>query len=236
MTLIVYKALDRDGRSPYQKFKWPTPKGKKAGTWVEVKDRPVLCRVGLHGFLRLEDAERAGAVVYEMELAGEIVKDGEKAAGQRARLLRQLFAFGPEGPIQRGVRRCETCGKPHDSYKVAKGLAPQWSDLNDGHSYAPESWDDHARRQENARKRIEAYRLARLDAKKDHTGTGIYDPVVPAFHGPFKEWPEKPDRCGTCGLDRSLHRGWKDRQKLSDEFAGYDRWDLMLLIQELRTA
>lgn len=233
--MIVYKALNH-GKSPYRHWDWPLPNGKRPGKWATIKEAPRLCAVGFHGYLRLEDAQKAGSEVFEMELVGRIVKDDEKAASDKARLLRRLWQFGPEGPIDRGIRDCLTCHRPHDSYIVQKGLAPQWGDLIDGHSYSPESWEDYASRKSGYAARHDAYRAARHEAIAGHKGSGTYLPVVPAFHGPFKEWAAEPDRCGTCGLDRSLHTGADERQRLSDEFDDYDRWDLLLVIQALRAA
>lgn len=234
--MIVYKAL-KHGLSPYRNFKWPLPKGKRKGVWIAEPGTPVLCQRGFHGFLRLEDAEKAGYEVYEMELSGPIVKDHEKAAGTRARLVRKLWQFGPEGPISKGVLKCIRCRKPHDSYIVQKGVAPSWVDLTDGHSYSPETFEHYAARQKTIAARIGAYRLARKAAQADdktRPGT-TYSPVVPAYHA-FKDWPAEPKRCATCGLTKDLHTGWQERAKVADEFHDYDRWELLLVIQELSAA
>ena len=97
-TLIVVKALKRDGRAPYQAgFTWPLPKPGQPGDWVEVDTttrKPALCSWGLHGYLTLAIAKREHEdrthVFFEMELEGDIVKDQQKAAGARARLIRVL--------------------------------------------------------------------------------------------------------------------------------------------------
>ena len=73
----------------------------------------------------------------------------------------------------------------------------------------------------------------RREAQAGHTGRGTYLPVVPAFHGPFKEWTE--GRCGTCGLKEEHHEGWEDRKALVEEFQRFDRWELLLVIQHLRS-
>lgn len=71
-----------------------------------------------------------------------------------------------------------------------------------------------------------------------------YDPVVPAYHA-WKEWLDPtpalayasvkmtPDACGTCGLPPALHEGWEERARLGDRYMGYDRYDLLMVIDEL---
>lgn len=56
--------------------------------------------------------------------------------------------------VERGERRCLTCGRRHDSYGVpGSDAAPSWTDRADGHPYRPEPWEAIARR---ARSRIAA--------------------------------------------------------------------------------
>jgi hypothetical protein len=62
-----------------------------------------------------------------------------------------------------------------------------------------------------------------------------YNPVVPSFHSqPFRPWKEHPDKCGDCGLDKSLHDGYEERAALAEEFKHADRWELLLVIQHMR--
>lgn len=87
--LTVYKALN-DGVSPYQRYRWPLPNGDQPGDYVTASGKPKLCSMGVHGYLKRASAEVSGNQVFEMEIEGDIVKDHEKAAGRRGRLIRQL--------------------------------------------------------------------------------------------------------------------------------------------------
>lgn len=224
--MLAYKALDENGLSTYQKYKWPLPKDGKPGKWVKINDYPKLCVRGFHAWKTLERAKEEGTFVYEMEIEGDIVADHEKVAGSRARLTKLLWKWEPE-VVETGLRLCLTCGETHDAVIVRKGLAPQWT--KNGHSYNPEPWEVYvARLMPNDR--IMGYRAAKQNLRKDHRVIGI--PVVPAVHGPFKPWEN--DRCGTCGLNKGLHEGWEERKKIADEFAAYDRWELLLVIQQMR--
>jgi hypothetical protein len=230
-TRRVYKAL-KHGKSPYQHFEWPVPKGKKPGRWLSIDEQPVLCQRGFHGYHRLEDAERDGSEVYEMEVAGKIVEDSTKLAAQRARLVRRIWQFEPQGPIERGILPCRRCGEAHDSYVIERDLAPQWGSLVDGHSYDPVSWEDAARGLEPA-VLVDLANKLRGEAQKGYKGSGTYSPVVPAYHA-FKEGER--GRCGTCGLGKALHEGWEARATVADEFRHADRWDLLAVIQQLRAS
>jgi hypothetical protein len=231
--MIVYKSLN-NGKSPFQFWDWTPyfPKNSRPGKWAKQSLPPALCYRGFHGWLTLARAEQEGQQVFEMELAGEIVQDKEKAASNKVRLLKRVFSFEPEGPIKKGIRRCETCGKPHDSYIIRKNLAPQWVDLKDGHPYNEEPWEAWAARVKTISPKV--YAEVRHEYRRGYTGPGTYDPVVPAFHGPFKLWTEHKDECGTCGLAKNFHEGWEEREKLSKEFVGLDRWELLIEIQNLR--
>ena len=88
-TMVVFKAL-KDGVSPIQRYPWPLPTDGQPGAWVDTVGKPALCANGVHGYLDRKKAESAGNQVFEMEIEGDIVKDHEKAAGQRGRLIRQL--------------------------------------------------------------------------------------------------------------------------------------------------
>lgn len=137
MSETVYKAL-KDGRSPYQRVAWPLPVGRKPGAWMEVAGEPVLCKRGLHGYIHREDAAANGTEVYAMEVAGTVVRDHEKVAASRARLLRRV-TVRPRKPklAVRGLLPCRYCKVPHNGYIVRPNLAPRWASLVDGHGYAP---------------------------------------------------------------------------------------------------
>jgi hypothetical protein len=249
--MIVYKVLDCDGKSIYQHFQWPLPKGNRPSKWLKTKQQPVLCSKGFHGYLTLERAEQdckrspdrnknlvwreALYQIYEMEIRGSIVTDTEKAAASEARLLRLI----PDEPqlVSTGYRNCTTCDKPHNSYRGRNGLAPQWYDLVDGHSYNPEPWETYAARTASELELMQTAIAERKRVISEHPmplGTS-YNPVVPSFHDePFRPWDRHPDKCGICGLDESLHDGYEERAALADEFKHADRWELLLVIQHMR--
>ena len=47
-------------------------------------------------------------------------------------------------PVKIGERTCRKCGKPHTSYRdpLRPNVAPSWADPDDGHAYAPISWEE----------------------------------------------------------------------------------------------
>lgn len=231
-TVVAYKGLRVGGAAPYTGFEWPLPRGKRPGKWVEIDGEPKLCARGFHGFLTRAAAESAGAEVYEVEITGRLVRDNEKIAGTKARLLRRIDTNIPE-LTERGIRNCLDCGQPHDRYR--RGALNTWEALSDGHSYRPEGWESYALRVTGMADRVQAAIGERRIAQSAYDRKGTYTPVVPAYHA-FKGWPEFPDRCGTCGLDEGLHDGWEARAELADRFRGYDRWELLLVIQSLEAA
>ena len=241
--VIVYKALKADGRSTNVGWLWPLPSAGKPSAWQKISEPPVLCHVGYHGWLSLDRAMQEGEQVWEMELAGEIVRDHEKAAGQRARLLRLAWHWEPE-IVGHGARRCLQCGKPHDALRYRRVVAPQWADPADGHAYQPESWEAFVvALPTTMEERVAQYRVAAAEIERAHgfprTDGWSYKPVVPASHGPWKAWEgpntqPTPDACGTCGLPPALHEGWEERKALGDKYRSYDRWELLLLVGELQ--
>jgi len=237
--MIVYKVLDSNGYSVYQRFQWPLPHGKRPGKWLKTSKVPKLCAVGFHGYITLERAEKDckehGWQIYEMELRGTIATDSEKAAASEGRLLRLI----PDEPVlvATSYRKCVDCGKEHSSYKRRNGIAPQWNDLLNGHPYNPEPWETYAARTTSELDLMHAAIAERkrvIAANPMPVGTS-YNPVVPSFHSePFKLWKDHPDQCGICGLDKGLHDGWEERAALADEFRQADRWELLLVIQHMR--
>lgn len=100
--MIVYKTLKADGRSQYQKWEWPLPQDGLPGEWVEVEGGLQLCANGLHGWLTEAIARHqhgSAPLIYEMEIDedADVIRDGEKACGRRARLLR--LVYDQNGPV-----------------------------------------------------------------------------------------------------------------------------------------
>jgi hypothetical protein len=85
--VIAYKFLHADGSSLFSGFSWPLPNGGP-GEWVEGPVEP--CRSGIHA-CRVSDLPYwAGRVLYEIELAGDLVEDTSKVVAARGRLVRRV--------------------------------------------------------------------------------------------------------------------------------------------------
>jgi len=88
--VIAYKFLRSDGTGAFTRFAWPLPNGGP-GAWVDAPADP--CRSGIHA-CRLADLPYwAGRVLYEIELAGDIVALGTKVVAPRGRLVRRVAAW-----------------------------------------------------------------------------------------------------------------------------------------------
>ena len=82
----AYKFLRADGTGVFTGFAWPLPDGAP-GAWVETEPDP--CRSGIHA-CRLGDLPyRAGRVLYEIELDGDVVEHKTKVVAARGRLARR---------------------------------------------------------------------------------------------------------------------------------------------------
>ena len=88
--MIAYKFLRPDGTSVFTGFAWPLPDGGP-GDWVEASPDP--CGSGIHACRTAELPYWVGRVMYEVELAGEIVAGGMKVAAGRGRLTRRIEAW-----------------------------------------------------------------------------------------------------------------------------------------------
>jgi hypothetical protein len=194
----AYKSLDDNYKTIYQGFAFPLPiktvGGYEPGPWLEIEGTPSLCVRGFHGWVNKKKAFKSGSHVYEMEIEGEYVSDGEKICGTRARLVKEIFEQ-PQIPWEEFVK----------SQPTALAVV-----------------------EEARRLRVET---ATVDLTKNKLVAGYY-PVFPAYHL-FRENPEKLGRCGDCGLNEFVHDGWADRNALSAKLDRFDRWELVLLIQQI---
>ena len=83
MTESLYKWLRADRTTPTQKFRWP-----EAETLWTPNVKPVLCVSGWHGVEEkdvLKHLPGVGAVLYEVEVRGEVVEGGDKFAAESMR-------------------------------------------------------------------------------------------------------------------------------------------------------
>lgn len=96
--MIAYKALRTDGTSPNMGHAWPLPQDGRPGAWETWEGTPAVGYGGLHGYTTLEGARAAGVRVYEMQLKGEVARDGGRiVCATRARLLR--LVHDENGPV-----------------------------------------------------------------------------------------------------------------------------------------
>jgi hypothetical protein len=85
--VIAYKFLRPDGRSVFTGFRWELPDGVP-GRWVAAPIDP--CRSGVHA-CRVSDLPLwVGRILYEIELAGDVVEHRSKVVASRGRLLRRI--------------------------------------------------------------------------------------------------------------------------------------------------
>ena len=85
----LYKVLN-GGRSTYQDFVWPLPKGKRPGKWLpKIKGELVACENGYHLCREKDILEWLGPEIYEAEHKGELVDAGPKVVVREARLIRK---------------------------------------------------------------------------------------------------------------------------------------------------
>jgi hypothetical protein len=88
--MIAYKFLRADGSSVFTGFRWPLPDGGP-GEWTEAPADP--CRSGIHACRTADLPLWLGRVLYEVELAGEIIEEPSKLVTSRGRLLRRVDAW-----------------------------------------------------------------------------------------------------------------------------------------------
>jgi len=117
--VIAYKFLRSDGTSVFTGFRWPLPDGGP-GDWVDARIEP--CRSGVHACRRSDLPFWVGRVLYEIELAGEIVEQPAKVVASRARLLRRVEAWDEE------LRNAYTRMCADRAHELALGAAPPLDD------------------------------------------------------------------------------------------------------------
>jgi hypothetical protein len=88
--VIAYKFLRPNGTSPFTGYRWSLP-GDRPGEWVDASVAP--CRSGIHACRRPDLPLWVGRVLYEIELAGDVVEQPTKVVASRARLLRRVEAW-----------------------------------------------------------------------------------------------------------------------------------------------
>jgi hypothetical protein len=88
--VIAYKFLRPDGTSPFTGYRWSLPDDGPS-EWVDASVEP--CRSGIHACRRSDLPLWVGRLLYEIELAGDVVEQPTKIVAPRARLLRRVEAW-----------------------------------------------------------------------------------------------------------------------------------------------
>jgi hypothetical protein len=102
-TQVAYKVVKPDGTTQFGHGRLRPPEDGGEGEWLEDPRcgvmsggfLPELCRRGYHGWLALDRAVAeaypgTGFEVWEVELDGDLRRDGEKACGRRMRFVRKV--------------------------------------------------------------------------------------------------------------------------------------------------
>jgi hypothetical protein len=89
--VIAHKFLRRDGTAVFSGFGWPLPTNGRFGPWVVAPVDP--CRSGVHACRSSDLPYWIGPILYEVELAGEIVEQRSKIVAARARILRRVVRW-----------------------------------------------------------------------------------------------------------------------------------------------
>jgi hypothetical protein len=224
--IIAYKVLDVDFKSTYQGFIWPTPPKVKAttidskydkpaepGPWLEIEGEPVLCVRGFHGWLTKEKAFKE--------------------------ITRRYNDTNTTGPITGHVYEMEFEGNTVKDHEKICGTRARL--VREIFEEQPVLWEQFVKNEPSAMAIIEAARKVRLatntvDLTKEKLQTGSY-PVAPAFHAfrtSTKSEYAANNLCGDCGLHASYHDGWEARHDLAMTFTNYDKYELLLYIQQVQ--
>lgn len=119
--MIAYKFLRPDGTSVFTGFQWDLPAGGQPGGWVDADVDP--CRSGIHGCRTTDLPMWVGQVMYEIELAGQIVEQPAKVVASRGRLLRRIDGW-------EAVRDTYTRMCADRAHELALGATPPMENWN----------------------------------------------------------------------------------------------------------
>jgi len=87
--MTYYKSLTKDNQGPFSDFDFSPylPKGKRPGKWLPKVEELIICKSGYHA---CKDADIIGSLnskIYEIEIRGKIVEDGDKLTTQQIRFV-----------------------------------------------------------------------------------------------------------------------------------------------------
>jgi hypothetical protein len=89
--MTYYKWLNKDGSSfNGGKGKWKLPRGSKPGTWMPAIKNLVPCKSGYHVCTPEQLVHWIGPALYECEVRGALVVEGNKTVVESARLIRRI--------------------------------------------------------------------------------------------------------------------------------------------------
>lgn len=88
----MWKFLDSGGRAVLSGFQWPLPPPGQVGPWVDPGTADP-CRTGVHACRPSDLAWWLHEELWEVELAGDVVKRTHKVVGPRGRLVRRIEAW-----------------------------------------------------------------------------------------------------------------------------------------------
>lgn len=88
----AYKGL-RDGRSEFTGWQWPLPSPGQPGKWVRAEGPIALCVNGIHAASPEQLPHWLGTEIWQIELAGEVLREEAALVASQARLLRKLDAW-----------------------------------------------------------------------------------------------------------------------------------------------
>jgi hypothetical protein len=100
----AYKVL-RDGRSEFTGWQWPLPDAERPGEWIRADGPIALCVNGIHAASPDQLPHWLGTEIWEIELAGQVVREQDALVASQARLLRRLDAWD-EPMRQRFAEMC----------------------------------------------------------------------------------------------------------------------------------
>jgi hypothetical protein len=94
--VIAFKFLAPGGIGRFSKLHWPLPSATGPGVWLAGRQPPEPCRHGVHACHAHQLAYWLDAMLWEIELDGEIVETETMLVGARGRLVRAVDAWNLE--------------------------------------------------------------------------------------------------------------------------------------------
>jgi hypothetical protein len=122
--VIAHKFLRRDGTAVFSGFGWPLPTNGRFGPWVVAPVDP--CRSGVHACRSSDLPYWIGPILYEVELAGEIVEQRSKVVAARGRILRRVVAWDDDA-AEDYTRMC--ADRARELALSAKRPIPDWAEV-----------------------------------------------------------------------------------------------------------